>query len=364
VTPCALLLVALAAQVQPGEPANGAERGTNFRLPPGPASEAWAAGAEREIKAIPAAPWREQLASARWDEPQNWTAWAAAVRRARGDAAAHFELAAAALGQGRDEDAWEHFALAPSGAEQRSERLALLTAFLPGVPSAQLGASWRDGELQLPDGVTLAPRLPPLDRSVRERLLGMGRLERREMRVDGLRLGAARFDMRVAIEQDGVQIDIENLSGGPAKLRLALPQPLDFELRGVYVDWEKLDAPALPLELDLAADGPPLSVYARFAPLMVSWPSTWPAELEPRVRQHGFVLVGAPADPLLPRLRGFAAALEPLVGVRGQWEALALGAPSAHPLATRLDFSRGADRESKWRALVGAAEAWALRRGP
>lgn len=362
-TPCALLLVALAAQVQPSDAASGPARGTSFQLPPGPAGAAWDDAWTREIKGALAAPWRERLAPGVWDDERTWTDWAAAVKRARGDAGAHFELAAAALAHGRDEDAWEHFALAPRGEAQRGERLALLTAFLPGVPSAQLGASWRDGELQLPEGVTLAPRLPPLDRSVRERLLGLGRLERREMRANGLRIGAARLDIRVAVEQDGVQIDLENLSGGPAKLRLALPQPLDFELRGVYVDWEKLEAPVLPLELELAADGPPLSVYARFAPLMVSWPSTWPAVLEPRVHQHGFVLVGAPADPLLPRLRGFAAALEPLVGVRGQWEALDLGAPGAHPLATRLDFSRGADRESKWRALVGAAEAWALRRG-
>jgi len=364
VTPCALLLAAFAAQATPNNAANEAASGTSFQLPPGPARAAWGDAPASEIRSIPPAPWREKLAPEVWDDERNWTTWAASVGRARNDAAAHFELAAAALGQGRDEDAWEHFALAPRGVEQRGERLALLTAFLPGVPSAQAGASWSDGELRLPDGVTLAPRLPPLDRPVRERLLGMGRLERREMRVDGLRIGAARLDLRVAIEQDGLQLDFENLSGGPAKLRLALPCPLDFELRGVYVDWQKLESPTSPLELELSADGPPLVVYARFAPLLVSWPSTWPTELEPRVRQHGFVLVGAPADPLLPRLRGFAAALEPLVGVAGRCEALAVGAPGAHPLATRLDFSRGLDRESKWRALVGAAEAWALRRGP
>jgi hypothetical protein len=344
-----------AADTPPERPA-----GTHFELPPGPASRAWSAVAANTSGAAPEAKWARLVERASWDDGAVWSEWATLVVAARTSATPRASLAAAALGQGRDEDAWDHFA----AAEQPDVLRVLLPAFLPGVAPELLGRPWVDGELRLEDGAHLVPRLPPLDRPAAERPLGLGRLERREMFARGLRVGAARFDLRVAVEQEGVQIDFDAIAndGEPARVFVTLPEPLDFELTSSYLDWERLEDARAPIEVVLRPGSAPITLYGRFAPRYVRWPSARPTELDKRLRRHGFVLVCGERDAARARVCGFAAALERLVGVKSACEALPLGASGSFPLATRLDFSPSADRERKFRALVSSAETWALRR--
>ncbi len=335
--------------------------GTRFELPPGPAGRAWAAVAAHATSARVAAPWSQLAQRESWDESARWSEWAGIVLAAKTDSKLRASLAAAALGQGRDEDAWDHFAAAAGHAE---ELRALLPLFLPGVAPDRLASAFVDGDLVLADGAHLAPRLPPLDRPTAERSLGLGRLERREMVARGVRVGSARFDVRVAVEQEGIQIDfdaIEN-SGAAVRVLVTLPEPLDFELTSAYLDWERLEAARAPIEVVLSAGSAPIALYGRFSPRYVRWPSARPAELDERLERHGFALVCGEGDPACPRVCGFAAALERLVAVKALCESLPLGARGAAPLATRIDLSPSADRERKFRALVSSAETWALRR--
>lgn len=330
-----------------------------FELPPGPAAAAWASVAADTAPAMLAQGVREWARPQAWDQETSWRAWAQHVLSARTEPSKRVELAAAALGHGRDEDAWEHFARTPDAADRR----ALLPLFVPGVEPDQLALADSSNQLRLPDGAALTPRLPPLARPVGERLLGTGRLERREMKVLGLELGAARVDVRIAMEPEGVQVDFDNVRGGPARCTVALPEPLDFELVSAYLDWERLESDArAPIEVRLSPGAPTVSLYGRLAPRHVRWPSTLPRELEPRAQRHGFALICAPHSALCARTQGFAAALSTLCELPSRCEQLGLGERGEHPRATRLDFSPAPDVERKFRALVSRAEAWALER--
>lgn len=238
----------------------------------------------------------------------------------------------------------------------------MLPLFVPGVASAELDAAESEGELRVLEFATLTVRLPPLPGPAAERPLGTGRLQRREMKVLGLRIGAAQVDMKVSIEPEGVQVDFENVRGSPARCRVVLPEPLDFELASSYLDWERLEQARAPIEVALTPDAPPVSLYGRLAPRFVRWPSARPTSLEERTRRHGFVLVCAPNAGSRARVCGFAAALGELTAHSATCEVLAPGALAANPLATRIDFSPAPDAERKFRALVSSAETWALAR--
>lgn len=278
---------------------------------------------------------------------------------ARTDAARRLELVSAALGQGRDEDAWQHFAAASASPSQLR---ALLPLFVPGVAPADLDGADAQGELRVVDGALLAPRLPPLAGDAADRPLGTGRLQRREMRVFGLHIGAAQADVRVAIEQEGVQVDFENVRGSPARCCVVLPEPLDFELSSAYLDWERLEQARAPIEVTLTPDAPVISLYGRLSPRHVRWPSARPDSLEERTRQHGFVLVCAPNAATCARVCGFASALAELTARPATCEQLRPAEVSASPLATRIDFAPAPDLERKFKALVSSAETWALAR--
>lgn len=359
--PLALLACAFAASAAPAQDdADPAERPsrTTFELPAGPAATAWSAANGAQAPALIDARLAKLLDPGAWDGADNWAAWSAAVRRAP-DGGARAELAAAALGQGRDEDAWDHFAaLSASPATM----LALLPAFAPGVHSGGAAAFDAQGFWCVPDGAHLTPRLPPLDRPASERLLGLGRLERRAITVRGVKIGGALVDMRVSVEHDGVQIDFDALEGTAARCTVSIPSPLDFELTTTYCDWERTADVRKPIAVRLEPGAPTLTLYGRCQPRDVRWPSARPAELEARTQLQGFALVCAPGDEACERVRGFAAALERLTGVPATAESLAAGAPTANPLATRIDLSRGPERDRKFRALVSTAETWALSR--
>jgi hypothetical protein len=326
--------------------------GPELSLPPGPAARAWASttpAAPAELDAWVAARARPEA----WDEGATWSAWAGELAAERGaaqpDPARRTALALSALGQGASEQAWDHFAALSGHGDALA---AVLPALMPGVaPGTRLA--------ELPDGVVLAPALPPLDRPTRERVLGYGRLETREMKLSGLRIGAAEVDVRVAVVPDGVQVDLEHVGGGAARVLVVLPEPLDFELASAYVDWEKQPRAGAEHAVVLTAEKPSITVYGPCRPIRVDWPSTLPLELDARVREHGFACALRPGDELAPRIAGFAAALERITGQPVRVAVSATG--DAGPELT-LHLAASPGRERKLRGLTEAAAHFALRR--
>ncbi len=205
-----------------------------------------------------------------WLDPATFERWRAALAianaRANPDSAtedlavgarARADLALLALAQDRAADAWDHFTRA---AIDPAVAAALLPRFLPGIPvGADLGAGGLGGPL--PDGVELAPATPPNTRAIER-----GRIERRAMRVRGLRVGDAVLGLRIAVEPEGVQIDVEHISGGPARVAVKLPTEPGFGFANEYVDWFQAEKRGVAHVLEIRPGDEEHTLYGRFEP--------------------------------------------------------------------------------------------------
>lgn len=339
----ALLLALL--QSEPADP-------PRLSLPAGPAARAWSA-VERATQLAPLPPECEVFAQpSAWNQRDTWSRWADILNAANGDTdarhAARVAATLAALSQGRSEDAWDHFAAL---ADRPQWLVALAPYFVFGGPSSEFA-----------NEVVIAPSLPPLNRPARERLLGLGRLEAREMRWVNVGVGAARVDLRVAVEFEGLQIDVEHRSGEEATLGIVLPELLDFEFSSVYVDWEVEPQVEGPHVVSVSATTPKIEIYARCRPVQLRWPMTLPNELDTRARRDGFQVLVAENDLASPRALGFADALAKLT--RSTAIVRSIAAPPTQPpwSGLSLDFSSGPERVRKFRTLLSLLERWALER--
>lgn len=323
-----------------------------LHLPDGPAGRAWSARGP-DVRAASIPPEIQSLARpSAWNERETWLRWSADLKivqdRGPDVELARVRLALAALSQGRSEDAWEHFA-ALGQAPQWMDAL---------VPYLVFGGPTRE----FADGALIAPSFPPLGGPARERTLGLGRLEQRELRWTGVKIGPAVVDVRIAMEYDGVQLEFEHKSGGTAQVAVVMPEPLDFELTSVYVDWEREPQAAGPHQVTLSAEVPLMSVYARCKPVQLLWPMTLPSELEARAREHGFEVLVAASEASSPRALGFADALQALTGVPARVSSEGDARESAAWHGVTLDFARGPERVRKFRTLLSQLERFALER--
>ncbi|MCY2960880.1 MAG: hypothetical protein NTY35_12010 [Planctomycetota bacterium] len=336
-----------AAQSGPTVPAAIAP--ARFEFAPGPLADLVARlGPEQ----VPAALDRADLA-ADWSAPATFERWRAALSEARdGDTRpARARLALLALRQDRAAEAWKHLELAGADATLLA---ALLPRFLPGIADdAPVGAGGLAGPL--PDGAVLRPCTPPRTRPVER-----GRIERRAMRVRGLRVGEAVLGLRVAVEPEGVQIDIEHISGGAARVAVRLPTEPGFALANEYVDWFQAEQRGVAHVVEIRPGDEEHTLYGRFEP----------SESAPE-----FVL--PPAAPAALGLGGLAIRPEPGPEGRSRAEALARalsGAPlnlDARVLDDRaqapgwqsitLDLSDPRTSSAKVAALCGAVERFTLR---
>jgi hypothetical protein len=322
-------------------------------LPPGPAARAWnstESASPAKLDATVAALARGET----WNDPAAWEAWAADLLAERAEPGADPDrgarLALAALGQGRSEAAWDHFAaLSGRGAWLAALAPALVLGVEPGSPAV------------LPDGARIAPALPPLDRPTSERVLGWGRLERRGTTLSELRIGDAVVELRVAVEYDSLQIDVKHVSGGAASATFVLPEMLDFERTFTYVDWERTQ-PGAPLAVAISAETPEIVISCRFQPFRIGWPMTLPDALDERVLRHGFDVSVPSGDPLEPRVRGFAAALARVTGHPARVRTSG-GTPAEPALSVGFEPAQE-HRDAKLRSLTQALEHYALRRAP
>jgi hypothetical protein len=243
----------------------GRAQSPRIELPPGPAAEALArVSADTRPAALPKIP------VAPWEEPATWRRWAellsAESTGSPPDPARRAELALLALAQHRWDDAWRRFIECSASPAVVA---ALRPHFLPGTDGRTLG-----------DGALLTPALPPSSTPAPS-----GRVERRSMRIEGLEVGAAVLAVRVSVEVEGVQIDIEHLSGGAVKLSIAIPEDREFGFADEYVDWYRQEKSGVAHEVTIRPGDEPHTLYARFEPRAPAWPTLLPERLPAQIAE-------------------------------------------------------------------------------
>ena len=312
----------------------------SIELPPGPAARAFAGVVSTTVPAALGTVAAQGLNADTWRKGEAWMAWAEAVRGEahvpHPQALRRAELAQIALAQGRWDDAWEHFAA--TGAEP-SVCAALVPSFLPGVPTG-LAVHVRDAQLpqifvvgsggivgELPDGVLLRPAVPPPALPAAELQLGRTWIERRSMRLNGLRIGEATLAMQVSLESDGIQIDFEHQAGGKARVRVWLPELADFEVRVAYIDWMRQDEVGKELEVIIAPGDETHTLFGRFRPRSITWPTNLPQAAARGLVENGLALVYPGSAPDADMFRAAGPAF-----------ALVLGLPVVSAPSPRSDF--------------------------
>ncbi|MBL8862228.1 MAG: hypothetical protein JNK02_09465 [Planctomycetes bacterium] len=313
---------------------------------------AWIARLEPGVR--PAALERADRA-ADWADPATLERWRAALAAAAAGAnpTARARLSVLALRAGRADDGWRHLAAA---AAEPALAAALLPLFLPGIgPDEAAGQGGLAGPLA--DGVILAPATPP-----RARPAERGRVERRAMRVSGLRVGEALLALRVAVEPEGVQIDVAHLAGGPARLRVRLPSEPGFRLANEYVNWYRVERPGEAHAIEVRPGDEPHTLYGRFEPDREAPRFALPVQRPALLDSGGLAIRPGPRDGDLARaealaraLAGPPLALEARVAPRG-----APAAPDGRS-AIEVDLSDPQTADAKLAALLGAIEQFVLR---
>ena len=212
----------------------------------------------------------------------------------------------------------------------------------------------------LEDGAVLAPALPPSSATTGPPpSLLQGRVERRSMRIEGMRVGNAVLALRVSVEAEGVQIDVEHLSGEGVRVAVAIPRDPRFDFSEEYVDWYRQEEKGIAHVLQIAPADEEHTLYARFEPRAPAWP-TRPPETVPAQIEHGGVRIAAGRDdPDLALLEAVAASL-----AQGP---LRLDASLREPsegsgtlAGIQIDLSDPAERPAKLAWIAAAVERRAL----
>jgi len=322
-----------------------------FEIPPGPLASLVAA---LDPTKSPASLSAADLA-ADWSDPATCELWRSAVAAAAlpGDAVrpARARLAWLALRQGRDGDAWRHLEVA--GADP-AWLAALLPRFLPGIDASTAAGA---GGLPpaLPDGVVLTPATPP-----RTRAIERGRVERRSMRVRGLRVGEAVIAMHVAVEPEGVQIDLEHISGGTARVAVRIPREAGFGIANEYVDWFQAEQRGAAHVVTLSPGDEPHTLYGRFEPLPQELPVALPAAAPAVLDLGGLEIRPEPGPEGLARAEALARALAGApfalkTGVRAD------GQPAGGWSTIQVDLRDPRSASQRVADLCSAAERFRLR---
>jgi hypothetical protein len=359
----ALTLAATASAQEPA-PAQGVE------LPESPAARAFAGvGPATLASALPGPP-AQDLNSGAWRNSAPWMAWAAAVHAEseapHPDATRRAFLAQVALAQERFDDAWDHFAA--TGGDPKL-CAALLPWFLPGVacapaaspgdagkaPVFALAAGGRIGAL--PEGVLLRPALPPPSLPAAEVVLGRKWIERRMMRVSDLHIGEAVVAMQVSLESDGIQVEFTHQSGGSASFSVLLPEPSDFEIRVAYIDWMRQDELGLALEVSIAPGDEPHTLFGRFKPRAIPWPTQLPKQASSALREHGLQLYCPAEFPDAAMIEAAAPAFARVLGL----PVVVVHEGGADFPGVRISLDDAALAQRKFLGVVTLAERFALR---
>ncbi len=285
--------------------------------------------------------------SADWSQPPTIERWGRALEAAAGaQRSGRAALALLALRQGRAGDAWDHVAACK---DDPALLAALLPCFLPGADVAI------EGDAPLPDGAVLRPATPP-----RTRAPVPGRPERREMHRRGLRVGDAVLDLRVAVEPEGVQIDVKHVSGGVARLAIAIPREEGYALASEYVNWFRQEETGIAHRIEVGPDAVEFTLYGRFDPRPSAFPALVPGA-RPAVLEHGGLEIRpSPAPGGAERAAALARVLaRPPLRLAARVRAPDAPAGAWTPLC--VDLSDPAGAEGKLADLCSAVERSALR---
>jgi len=330
--PCHMALLLLAPSAQPAQ---------RPQLPEGSA-------AERVLATLPDNQPVERLAALDPAKAQAWAAWLQALESSRKSHAAdaHARLCDFALAQGRYERAWEHLV----AAQARPQLLAgLLPRFLPGVESLAQPLS---------DGATLRPALPPLTGR------GLpGRIERREMQLERLAIGAARVKLAVRVEYEGVIVELTHQEGPACVVHVEIPQDPDFAFGLEYLDWYPIEPPtgaagtnrARRVELTPGSDT--RTLYGRFEPRTFDFPRRLPPTKPQLLQREGLALELLPGDPRREFFQELAGALAlPPLSV----DACVFERGAARPAGIHIDLAQPADQPRRLALLAEAIESFLL----
>jgi len=282
-----------------------------------------------------------------------WKGWAADLELARKakepDPACEARLALFALAQQRWNEAWSHFER--TGADP-ALCAALLPRFLPGV--AADAALAKDGFAgALPDGCVLRPSLPPAKGDAPQ-----GRIERREMKLARLAVGKGFVSLRIAVEYDGVTLELAHVGGESCKLALVLPCEQGYQLANEYIDWYVQETHGAPLVLELKPGEEAHTLYGRVEPKPIRGPERVPEKLPALAAREGLVLELFPGDPeealvssIAESLRTPPLALAARVRIRD-------GKPG--PGGLRIDLTQPGERAQRLADLSAAIERFVL----
>ncbi|MFM7280765.1 MAG: hypothetical protein ACKO32_03195 [Planctomycetia bacterium] len=309
--------------------------------------------AERVLATLPDNQPLERLPALDPSHAQAWATWLQALESARtgGAAAAHAQLCDFALSQGRYERAWEHLV----AAQARPELMAgLLPRFLPGVESLAQPLS---------DGATLRPALPP--RTGR----GLpGRIERREMQLERLAIGAARVKLAVRVEYEGVIVELTHQEGPACVVHVEIPQDPDFAFGLEYLDWYPIETPAgnalgeagsgRARRVELAPGSDTRTLYGRFEPRAFDFPRRLPPAKPELLQREGLAIELLPGDPRREFFQELAGAFAraPL-----RVDACIFERGATRPAGIHIDLARPQDQPRRLALLADAIEAFVSR---
>jgi hypothetical protein len=350
-----VLLIVCATQAQDAKP----QAPVPISLPDSRAAKAYAASPITGAKVVRASNGEGPffplpLKPDPWHSAKHWEVWATMVRAeshpGAPDLQARAFLALMALEQQRWDDAWGHFSACGASREWMS---ALLPCFCPGVSTNEIEVH---GPLPppLPDAVVLRPSLPPPSEH-----LAPGRIDARAMKVDGFKVGAATLAMSVALEPEGVEIDVEHRGGGAAKLSIVIPAPSDWDIGNEYVDWVVQPTHHAPLEIAIDASDPTRTLYGRFKPRELAHPTRVPDAAPAQIENGTLWLVIAPDSADAALYEGIAKSLGRL-GLHLACAVSTSPVPHAvdaeHPCATFVDLRAPDTRDEKLAWIVSAIE--------
>lgn len=323
-----------------------AQAGPTFEFSAGPFERTWALVDARVEPALPA-----DLPLGAADRDENWTRWAERIAACRAAspaerAAARLWAAAFAARGERSDDAWDHLAQA---GEAPAGLRALLPLLAPGVAPGDL-AAWP----RLPEGARLAPLCPPPAVPAREVLLGLGRVREGRAIVRGFQVGAATLELSLSVEGDGVMIELAHRGGGACTLVLQVPVAPDFALTHVTLDWDEVPDPRAGVRVSLAPGGESVTVFGRWRPRRIAWPTSTPRGLHAEAELDGLCLWLPPGE----RAAGLSAGLAGLLDVAVRVDDGLL--PPARGVV--LDLRDDSTHAAKLAGIVSLAERFALAR--
>ena len=319
-------------------------------LPEGPAARAWAS-------VDPTAPisdaWMKELekgavkalrAPEPWQTPAAWEAWAHWISAERRGAEESAGLALLAARGDRSEDAWNHYAALVA---DPAVAAAVMPRLLPGIPAEITSGA------PLPDGCLLRPTPPP-------GALAAARGRSRPVTASTeLEVGDAKLRLKISIEPSGVEVALYHLSGGPATLRVQLPELLEREVRVSYIDWMRQDERNAPLNATLTPEMEgPVQLFGRFLARRESLPASPSDKLPIQLITAGLWIEPEGPGEISLLQSTAAAALSKALSVPGgarRASKNSIQLPSAGLVIHLSDGPEGARTLSR---IVSAAEAW------